>query len=72
MLLESDEDGSPWLDRVEVGELTSALLDQLQRARRALVYLADAINDRERRLKPEGPVFTMPSWPARPEGPGDW
>jgi tetratricopeptide (TPR) repeat protein len=72
MLLDSDNEQSAWLDRVEGGELADALLDQLGRARAALVYVADCINDRERRTAPEGPIVTMPSWPAEPERPDDW
>lgn len=71
MLLELDDEQSPWLDRVETGELADALLDQLRRARAVLVYLADAINDRERRTAPDGPLITLPSWPAEPERPDD-
>lgn len=72
MLLDLDDEQSPWLDRVEAGELGDALLDQLSRARAALIYLADAINDPERRTAPDGPIITLPSWPAEPERPDDW
>lgn len=72
MLFAPDDKQSPWLDRVDAAELAGAVLDQLRRAGTALVYLADAINDRERRSAPEGPVITMPSWPAEPERPDDW
>lgn len=71
-LLDVDHESSPWLDRVEAGELAGALLDQLHRARAALIYLADAINDRERRTAPDGPIVTLPSWPATPERSDDW
>lgn len=72
MLSDLDDEKSPWLDRVSASELAQALLEQLQRARRALIYLADTINDRERRTKPDGPIVTMPSWPAETERPEDW
>lgn len=71
MLLEPDAAPNEWLDRVEADDLAEALLDQLSRSRAALIYLADAINHRDRRLAPPGPIPTLPLWPAEPESP-DW
>jgi tetratricopeptide (TPR) repeat protein len=72
MLLDSDAEQSPWLERIESRELADVLLDQMQRSRSALIYLADAINHREDRMRPEGPIPTMPSWPAAPEREDDF
>ena len=72
MLVRTDNERSPWLDRVEASELAHAISDQLRRIRAALVYLADAINDRERRTAPKGPIVPLPSWSAEPERPDDW
>ena len=66
MLLGEVEDQG-WVERVEASELREAVLEQLARGRAALLYLADMINQRELRSKPDGPVVTMPSWPAVPE-----
>jgi hypothetical protein len=77
MLLEDiDDDG--WLDRIESSELHDALMEQLGRARAALLYFADLVNyrehrnHRERRNRPDRPIFTIPSWPAQPERADDW
>lgn len=70
LLKEVDDQG--WLDRMEAGDLRNALMEQLARARAALLYLADLINQRELRHEPEGPIVTMPSWPAEPETADDW
>jgi hypothetical protein len=67
LLDEIDDDG--WLDRIEARDLRMAVMEQLVRARAALLYVADMINGRERRQEPEGPIITMPSWPAQPEDP---
>jgi hypothetical protein len=70
MLLEDVDDGG-WLDRGDSADLVVALMDQLRRARAALFYFRDLVDDRERRNEPEGPIVTMPSWPAEPEH-ADW
>ena len=66
MLIE-DIDDSGWLERVEMTDLRAAVMEQLVRARAALLYLGDVINRRERRHQPDGPIITLPSWPAVPE-----
>lgn len=63
-MLANDLDDQGWVDRIEVGELRNAILEQLGRGRAALLYLADMINQREKRYEPDGPILEMPSWPA--------
>lgn len=63
-LPESSLGASPWLDRVELGQLEAILMDQLHRARSALFYLADLINDHERRNRPSGQEVKLPTFRA--------
>ncbi len=51
MLLD-ETNSAGWLDRITANDLRHALLAQLARARAAVLYLADLINDHER-LNPE-------------------
>jgi hypothetical protein len=71
MFLEEVDDRG-WLDRVEASDLRAAVMEQLTRARAALLYLMDLINLRERRDRPEGLIVPMPSWPAQPEHPDEY
>ena len=71
MLLDEIDDGG-WLDRIAFDELRDALLAQLHRARAALFYLSDVISVREERIKPDGPLPSLPAWPAQSERADDW
>jgi tetratricopeptide (TPR) repeat protein len=71
MLLDEIDDGG-WLDRIAFDDLRDALLAQLHRARAALFNLSDLISVRETRIKPDGPLPSLPAWPAQPERADDW
>lgn len=58
-----------WVERITTAELQDGVLDQLRRSKAALTYLMDVIIDREKRLRPDEDLPSMPHWPAVPENP---
>jgi tetratricopeptide (TPR) repeat protein len=71
MLLTEPADND-WVERIEWGELVNGIISQLQTARAALIYLAQAMDYEEAQrhadmaTKP-GIIPTMPMWPVHTE-----